>query len=267
MTRLRRIAAAAALAFALAAPALLSPAAIPPAWAKPKDVMHPCPVVVELYTSQGCNTCPPADALLEALDERADVIGLSLHIDYWDYLGWKDAFALPQNAPRQRAYARTMAQSYVYTPQAVIDGYQQATGSHRDALEAAILAAKEMATVGLRSRWEGPETVLVELPASGSETVGPALARGAALLLLGVDDLHEVPVERGENAGKTLRYSNVVRSFDRIGEWDGMAGTLRIDAGRLRAAGRDKAVLLIQAPEMGRIIGAIEIDLDEAPPT
>lgn len=259
MTAIPRIAAA-AVALALAAAA--SPSA---GLAKPKDVMHPCPVVVELYTSQGCSNCPPADALLEELDLRPDVIGLSLHIDYWDYLGWKDGFALPQNARRQRAYAKAMDQSYVYTPQAVIDGHLQATGSKRGEVEAAIAAAKEMATVGLRSRWEDPGTVLVELPEAGADTVGPGFARGAALFLLGVDDAHEVPVARGENAGKTLRYAKVVRSFERLGDWNGMAATVRIDADSLRRAGRDRAVLLVQAPGMGRIIGAIEIDLDEVP--
>jgi len=226
---------------------------------------RPCPVVVELFTSQGCNTCPPADALLEVIDRRPDVIGLALHIDYWDYLGWKDSFALPQNARRQRAYAKAMSQTFVYTPQAVVDGQDQVTGSDRKALEAAIEAAKKMTTLGLSTAWDGPDTVVLDLPSADRDTVMPALARGASIWLYGVDDLHEVTVERGENAGRKLRYTNVVHSLDRLGEWDGEAGELRVDLGRLRAAGRDKAVVAIQAPRMGRMIGAAEIRLNDAP--
>lgn len=247
--------------------ALVLVAGLPAATARAGDdcpARH-CPVVVELFTSQGCNTCPPADALLEVIDSRPDVIGLALHIDYWDYLGWKDSFALPQNARRQRAYAKAMSQTFVYTPQAIVDGLEQVTGSNRKALEAAIDAASRLPSVGLTSTWDGTERVILELRPAGPETVPPALARGAAVWLLGVDDLHEVKVKRGENAGRTLRYTNVVHSLERLGEWDGEAASLPVELGALRAAGRDKAVVLLQAPRMGRMIGATEIRLDQAP--
>ena len=265
MMKFKEIAAAGVALAALVTAALLPVAPAAAGAGQPKDVMHPCPVQVELYTSQGCNTCPPADVLLEQLDAREDVIGIAFHVDYWDYLGWKDSFALGGNAPRQRAYAKAMEQSYVYTPQAVVDGLDHFNGSDKRAIDKAIDGAKMMATVALKTSWDGRDRIHVDLPESGSQTVGPGLARGAAIWLAGVDGAQDVPITRGENAGKTLRYTNIVRSMERLGEWDGMAARVTIDAGALRSAGREKAVVMVQAPEMGRIIGAAEIRLDSAP--
>ncbi len=265
MMNLRNIAAGAVVVSTLLAAALLSAAPLQAGAGQPKDVMHPCPVLLELYTSQGCNTCPPADVLLEQIEKRDDVIGIAFHVDYWDYLGWQDTLALQQNAPRQRAYAKAMGASYVYTPQMVVDGLGHFNGSDKRAIDRAIDDAKMMATVALTPTWQGRDRLVVDLPESGSETVGPALARGASIWLAGIDDAREVPIARGENAGKTLRYTNIVRSLERLGEWDGMAARVPVDAGALRAAGRDRAVLIVQAPEMGRIIGAVEVRLDSAP--
>jgi hypothetical protein len=199
------------------------------------------PVVVELFTSQGCNSCPPADALLAELSQREDIVALSLHVDYWDYLGWHDTFASRATSDRQHAYARSLGERRVYTPQAVVGGRFHAVGSDRAAVEALIAEARATPAMPL------------------DITPGPALRlperRGiepATVWIVGLDALREVPVARGENAGRTLVYRNVVREIRKLGEWRGQPMTLPLPDD---LAGRDGRIVLVQSGVAGPILG------------
>ena len=203
----------------------------------------PPPVVVELFTSQGCSSCPPADAFLTDLArERPDVLPLAFHVTYWDYLGWKDPYSLDAATARQRNYARHLGESGVYTPQMVVDGTKGFVGSDRPEALGAIAGAAVKSVPVTLARDAGALVV----------TVGPGSGT-AQVLLVGFDPSHETPVGRGENSGRTLRETNIVRSLTPIGAWTGPAVTLHAAP----QAGQGFAVLL-QA-EDGRIIGAARL--------
>lgn len=200
------------------------------------------PIVVELFTSQGCSSCPPADALLAEIAQAPGVLALGFHVTYWDRLGWKDPYALPQSTERQRASRARFGLDYVYTPQMIVDGRLQAVGSDRAEVAAALRRARE--TVG----------VPVPLALSGGDG-GLVLRAGAGegrgtVLLVGFDPEHVTPVRAGENGGRTLREVNVVRSVVEAGAWGGAAAEWRV----ARPAGARMAAVL-QAPD-GRVLGA-----------
>ncbi len=200
------------------------------------------PVVVELFTSQGCSSCPPADALLRVLArERGDVLALAFHVTYWDRLGWPDRFALAEATARQRGYAGISGVGGVYTPQMVVDGVSDVVGSDRPRVLAAIARAAERAGAGLAVGvgYEG-DRVLVTL---GD---GPGAGR---VVLVGFDPEHRTAVGRGENAGRVLVEANIVRSVVGLGEWSGVAREMRV----ARPAGERHAVL-VQAGD-GRMLG------------
>jgi hypothetical protein len=201
------------------------------------------PVVVELFTSQACSSCPPADVLLTDLAQRRnDVLPLSFHVTYWNNLGWRDPFSFPAATERQRAYAAKVGEESVYTPQMVVDGTQSFVGSNRNEAEAAIRRAKsaQITPVPLHFGRQG-EALIIE--------VGAGAGQGA-VLLVGFDPEHSTAVGGGENGGRRLQESNVVRSIQTIGQWTG--APLRLE--QPLPAGSQFAVLL-QAPD-GRIIGA-----------
>ncbi|MCV2880917.1 DUF1223 domain-containing protein [Actibacterium sp. XHP0104] len=173
------------------------------------------PVVVELYTSQGCSSCPPADALLNDLAARDDVIALSLHVDYWDYIGWKDVFADPAYTKRQKAYARAVGSRTVYTPQMIIAGDEHVVG------------VRPMEVIELIQQHKArPGSVAMSLRREGGKVVVSARAlrplRGEAVLqLVSYEPQAVVEITRGENAGRTIRYSNIVRSWTPVARWTG----------------------------------------------
>ena len=211
------------------------------------------PVVVELYTSQGCHSCPPADAYLGKLAKRDGVIALSFHITYWDYLGWRDPFALPAATKRQRNYSRQFRRGYVYTPQMVIDGRAETVGSRTWSVDREIKKAKardDKITVTFTKGADG--SLQASLPA-GPE--GAAPERASVMMVL-FDRAHTTRIKRGENAGKTLTYHNVVRAMRKIGTWDGKAQTIRVPWHTAGHDGRDGCVVLVQSQKTGRIIGA-----------
>jgi hypothetical protein len=214
------------------------------------------PVVVELYTSQGCSSCPPADARLGALAAEPDVIGLSFHVDYWDYIGWKDPFARPEHGTRQSAYARRFGLRHVYTPQMVIQGVTHAVGSRAGELADALDLARRTPRMTIEARLDGGALV-VDLPAGGGGA--GVSAQAAQVVVVGYDDFHETRIQRGENAGRTLGYTNVVRSLDQIGVWTGDAATLRAALPEAARAGGG-CVVLVQSEDDGRILGAAQID-------
>ena len=172
-------------------------------------------VIVELYTSQGCNACPPADNLLKIISERDDVLALSLHVDYWDYLGWRDTFAQRQFGERQAGYRDAWHKNVVYTPQMVGQGSQDIMGRDLANLTAAIAAAQEVVPpikVIIR-RQDGMLKCRIEpglMPVAGTVWIAKYTLRAT------------VPISRGENAGRTITYTNVVKSLNRIGAWSGV---------------------------------------------
>lgn len=205
------------------------------------------PVVVELFTSQGCSSCPPAEALfLDLIEAGGPVLPLAFHVDYWDRLGWKDPYSSGEATDRQRRYSRELGLRTVYTPQMVIDGRREAIGSDRAAVLSAVRAAAQ----------EMGADIPVALRRAGdalSVSIG-AGAGSATAWLIGYDPVRETAIPRGENAGRTIRQGNVVRSFMPIADWRGAA--LELTAA---APAGEAAAILLQA-EDGRIIGAAVLD-------
>lgn len=195
------------------------------------------PLVAELFTSQSCNSCPPADALLvELARDRPELLVLSFHVTYWDNLGWRDSFSLEESTRRQRRYAATIRHSaygpgQIYTPQLVVQGRRDVVGSNRRAVLAAIAAEAEAARPG----------VALQVTDGATATVQAGEGRGTGtLLLVGYDPRHVVPVRGGENGGRSLTYANVVRGIATASRWQGQA--LRVQAAR--PPGERLAVLL-----------------------
>lgn len=202
------------------------------------------PVVVELFTSQGCSSCPPANAYLNDLArERHDVLPLAFHVTYWDRLGWKDPFSLPAATDRQARYGSRFGDGS-YTPEIVVDGLNSHVGSYRDEIGSAIDRAKAAATTAAVKVSRDGNQLLVE--------VGPGEGRGR-VLLVGFDHYHKTPIRRGENGGRTFEELNVVRSVRPLADWQGK--TLRLT--EQTPQGEDAAVL-IEASD-GRIVGAARL--------
>lgn len=210
--------------------------------------------VIELFTSQGCSSCPPADELMGKLATRSDVIALSYSVDYWDYLGWKDTLASHSNTERQRAYAIARGDGQIYTPQAVVNGVAHAVGSRDDEIEAAIRAtadeaARINAPVALR---EDGKDLVVEI---GAAPAGSQDKQGT-VWLASVTGKAEITIKRGENAGRSVVYHNVVRKLTPIGTWSGQAASYRVPMHDLMSDSADGCAVLVQAGEAGPIIGA-----------
>jgi hypothetical protein len=212
------------------------------------------PWLVELFTSQGCNSCPPADAYLGSLGRRPDIVALSFHVDYWDYIGWKDPFATRVTTERQRAYARVLKQRYVYTPEMVVDGIGHDTGRERGPIEALLAEAQrrspQRATPELARSVGGPLTI----------KLAPfALDDGPADVTLAIyDRRHSTPVASGENQGRMLDNFNVVRRLDVLARWDGAAASWTIEADRLQPG--QGAAVIVQRADHGAVIGCNKLE-------
>jgi hypothetical protein len=203
-------------------------------------------VVVELYTSQGCSSCPPADEILAGLTDRDDVIPLALHVDYWDYIGWADTFADHAYTMRQRAYALAAGARSVYTPQMVVGGTDHIIGTHPKDLAAAISAhAGADSPVALKLAHDGGQLRITAKAAGG-------LPRAAMVQLVRYRPSASVQIERGENAGRTIAYSNIVESWASVAEWDGRAPLSIVQP----LDGDLPAVVIIQEAGPGRILAA-----------
>jgi hypothetical protein len=234
----------------LAGAALLVLAGLLPAGAGEKP-----PVVVELYTSQGCSSCPPAEAFMRELAKRDDVIGLEFHVDYWDYIGWKDMFADPSFTKRQKRYVNALGARYAYTPQMVIGGNVHAVGSERDTVEQHIRAAqrtlREEPPITLRR--EG-ETLVIE--------IGEAKVSGTYdITFVTFDKPHTTKVRRGENRGQTLVNANVVRELAVVGKWSGNAATFRVSLAGKKGDGG--CAVLVQNRGPGRVLTAARLPFEE----
>ncbi|MEI4232856.1 DUF1223 domain-containing protein [Roseovarius sp. D22-M7] len=208
------------------------------------------PVVVELFTAQGCPACPPADAFLADLAARDDVIALSLHVDYWDYMGWEDTFGSPENSARQRGYARAQGHKMVYTPQMIVGGADYAVGTHRADIIDLIDAHLD----------RGPGDVTLEITRAGDHLSLRAVAqrpRDRPLLVQRVEVIPEaeVRITRGENAGRAARHVNVVTGIARLATWD-MQAPLELE---IAAPGQGASVILLQEGRHGPIAAAARV--------
>ena len=208
------------------------------------------PVVVELYTSQGCSSCPPADEMMHELASRDDVIALSLHVDYWDYIGWKDEFADPYNAKRQRGYAMAAGRRTVYTPEMIVNGMTDIVGAKPMKLAMAIEHHKKDRPVVDLSVARVAEKIAIN--ATPLDTgVGPVLVQ-----MLRYQPARVAKISRGENAGRTIQYVNVAQDWQTLGTWEGNSAlTLEVDA-----PGDWPVVVLMQQTNYGPIVAARRVD-------
>lgn len=208
------------------------------------------PVVVELFTSQGCSSCPPADAFLHRLSQREDVIALALHVDYWDYIGWKDSFAQPAFTARQKAYAKTGGRRSVYTPQMIIGGQDHVVGTHE--ADASALIQRHAALrpgVALTAQRDAAGLVTIRAEADAGLT-GPV-----HVYLVHYAPKQRVEITRGENAGQIVDYANVVTDWLTIGEWDLSAPLMLQGQGRSDQPG----VVILQRHGPGPIMAAARL--------
>jgi hypothetical protein len=215
------------------------------------------PTVVELYTSQGCGSCVTADTYLHALSKRDDVIALTFPVTYWDYLGWKDTLARPEYDARQRAYATSAGSADIYTPQIIIDGVHREVGSQPDVIDELIAFQtgdrKPAVAINL---WPGNKTIAVNVAAGAL----PAGAQSATIHLIQYDARQSVTIDKGENAGKQVSYSNVVRTITPVGVWQGEAMGLILPIRDFRRAGYSGIAVLLQVDDAGPILGAAKMD-------
>jgi hypothetical protein len=216
-----------------------------PLAAAAKSPVAKSPVVVELYTAQGCASCGEANAYVAKLAERKDILALTFPVDYWDYLGWADTFAKPEFADRQKAYVARLALREPYTPQVVVDGRAEAAGQKSDRVERLLRDAE-------RTPRDPPDIHFI-----GSRRVdvgsGRAPKGGGEVWLIRYDPREQdVAVKSGDNRGQTIAHKNVVREVKRLGAWRG-----RPAAYRLPAAADDglKSVVIVQAGRGGRVLG------------
>ena len=211
------------------------------------------PWAIELFTSQGCSSCPPADRLLGKLARRPDIVALSFHVDYWDYIGWKDRFASKATTERQRAYARTLKQRYVYTPEMVVDGRVNRPGTTSGQIEDMLSKARRTSTMRA--------TPKLNRMADGSLRIWLAaqkLERAADVMLFVYDRRHSTPIARGENEGRRIDNFNVVRRFERVSSWTGAEASWTVPADRL---GPDQGLaVLVQQADQGPVLGANKLE-------
>lgn len=213
--------------------------------------------VIELFTSQGCSSCPPADKIIGELAKDPNVIALSMPIDYWDYLGWKDTLADARFSARQKAYSQARGDRNVYTPQVIVNGSVQVIGSDRARIEGAI---------GDTAKADGVMSVPVSITMAGKQvtvsvaasTKGPAASLGEVWIC---SVTREVPIQigRGENRGQKVTYYNVVRSLLKVGDWNGSSGSWTVPLENISREGIDAAVVFVQGgsrDKPGAMLGA-----------
>jgi len=214
--------------------------------------------VVELFTSQGCPLCPPADAFLGELIQRGDVLALGLHVGYWDYIGWPDPFAQPAYTKRQERYLDRFGLPYVFTPQIVVDGELHASGTRKDEVLHNIEAAQavDRGRIDIEVARLSDDQVRLRIPMT------EAVYRGEAeIVLVRFDDRKETAVTQGENAGKTLVNYNIVRVLRPLADWNGEPVDQVYRLAELDGPGGDYCAILIQERPQGRILGAAVVDM------
>jgi hypothetical protein len=216
----------------------------------PDVAAEPPPVVVELFTSHGCTSCPPADRRLGELAKRDDVLPLGFHVTSWDRLGWPDTFGLAGSTERQESYAAWLGLDRLYTPQMMIGGRIDVVGGSRARVLEAIELLRGRATAGPMLTVTGDRLSLSDRPQDD-----------AAIWLVAFDDQRDVAIDRGENRGRTLRYHHVVRELSRLADRHGEALELGLPLPRLSAAGWDGAAILVQRTSDGAILATARVPL------
>jgi hypothetical protein len=200
--------------------------------------------VVELFTSQGCSSCPPADKILGELAKDPSIIALSMPIDYWDYLGWKDTLADARFTARQQAYSRMRGDREVYTPQVVVNGSAHVIGSDRAAIEGAIGATRK--TGGVMSV---PVTLTLagkQLTVSVAPSGNPPAAEHGEIWICSISRAIPISILRGENGGREITYYNVVRNLVKVGDWNGNSGSWNVPLESVLHEGVDAAAVYVQ---------------------
>jgi hypothetical protein len=210
--------------------------------------------VIELFTSQGCSSCPPADAVLETYAKDPGVIALSFPVDYWDYLGWKDTLASPRNSERQRAYAKARGDGAIYTPQVVVNGVTHVNGALKADIASAIDATAKKIDSERAQLWFWQERNTLNI-AVGAAAPGRNI-KEATVWLGVVQSSAAVEIKHGENSGKSLAYTNVVRELTPIGLWKGQAMMIQIPRAAVMTPETQKSVVLIQEGKAGPIVAA-----------
>jgi hypothetical protein len=222
-------------------------AATPSASAEPR-------AVVELFTSQGCSSCPAADKLLGYLAKDPSLVAMSLPIDYWDYLGWKDTLAKSGHTARQRAYAHVRGDRAVYTPQVVVNGTVHVQGSDKEAIERAIVQTKQQpGTLAV------PVTVAVDGGRINVNVPASADARASEVWLCALAKSVAVEIARGENRGRSVTYHNVARRWLKLGDWNGAARSFAVPVSDIDAENVSSVAVLLQSGDgtkPGRMLGA-----------
>jgi hypothetical protein len=227
---------------------LLTVAAFGPAMAgetrdKPKAVL-------ELFTSQGCSSCPPADAMLEQMSKNPDYIALAYHVDYWDYIGWPDTYGTKANSDRQRDYAASWGSSRIFTPQMVVNGIKGVVASRKSDVESAIDSGSLHLPVALSSTDD-----MLEVAIAGDDSMEPAV-----VWLVSFIDRADVEITRGENEGKTVAYTQIVTGRQALGMWEPASGAhFKLPLAEVLPEPANGAVIMVQQERNGlpgRILGA-----------
>lgn len=210
--------------------------------------------VVELFTSQGCSSCPPADVLLQKYVQDPHIIALSYSVDYWDYLGWKDTYGSPKNSTRQRNYARARGDGSVYTPQAIVNGLEHMNGASQYKINTNIEVTKKK----LKS-----QLVRLNVTDDGSERVriwsSDKTAKGAVLWMVQVKDKADVAIRRGENRGRTIAYHNIVLGVEKVADFGQEGVDFTVARTKLQPKDGKHTIFIAQVGASGPVLGAIEI--------
>jgi hypothetical protein len=213
------------------------------------------PLVAELFTSQGCSSCPPADALLGELAREPDVIALAFHVQYWDGLGWADRFGMPAASNRQQAYVQGLRLSGAYTPQLILNAEHNLLGSNRAQVQALLPVLRRQRGGGIAIAASlSPGMLDIALPALAGEQLQ------VEVLLLAVQSQADTAIGRGENSGRTLREFNIVRAVRVLDRWYGSAAQYHVSTASL-PRDADQAVILLQETRQGAIRGALQLPL------
>jgi hypothetical protein len=214
------------------------------------------PVLVELYTSQGCSDCPPADRILVDLARRSDVIALSFPITYWDMLGWKDTLASDSNTLRQKAYAEKLGRAATYTPQVILDGVEDVVGNQRHSILSAVTRhyamRREAEPIFFEASYDD-RNLTVDI--SGAVPEGVGAGNEAVIWLMPILSYAEVAVGGGENVDRTLSYANVVRDIRQVGTWDGSERTFQVPLS-LNDSTHDAVAVILQSRDHGQVFAA-----------
>ncbi|MEI9932012.1 MAG: DUF1223 domain-containing protein [Rhizomicrobium sp.] len=217
------------------------------------------PVLVELFTSQGCSSCVPADALLAKLAKRPDVLPMSLSVTYWDMLGWKDTLANDAYTKRQKSYASQMGHSAVYTPQIIVDGVSDVVGSREQAVDAAIDAHARDSDSDDVPVWlkETPQEISIAVGGAPDHASKPP----ATVWMFHLRDTATVNIGAGENAGHTMTYHNVVSDLKAVGQWTGDTLVIDVPRGSLEGVPHDMVVVTVQSGGgYGKVMGVATLN-------